>query len=1074
MALHHAVVTTVSYIHTPCFDCNIHTQSHLPVLQRRLVVFARQIGRIMAAAAASADGKPKRRRGRQGKQEESKTTTKNNSNKKASSMNKGGKNNDSSNNNNNSKQKSMMISIQNTTWYDYCSDTPGRNATTSTHPSPTKGQYNTPAMILKFQNKADELMREEVALLSSSKDEAWVESTMKKGTLKDRIAAMSVLVSTHPIHKQTALDQLLDLAVHQANTRVAQMAAEALEDLFINTLLVPTRKLIPMQQRPIYLYDTANTTISPRILLLWRFEDLMISKYNTFITGYLQATFKNGMEVSKLYCLKCASRLLRGTPQGEDVVLSMMVNKLGDPDKKIASAAGHELRRVLEQYPSMQVVVAREVQQLAHRPALSPKALYHCIIFLNQLTLSTNEQNELPASLITTYFRLFDVATKESKTTNNDGMLKGRLLGALLTGVHRAHPYLTNNNANDALNAHMDQLYRLVHTAPPSASTQALLLLFHVAVGNNNNNKQQQQQQTPGKTSSSNSKNDDDDDKTKIADRFYRALYAKLASLSNGKHLTIFFNLLYKAMKYDVNETRVIVFSKRLLCTCLHAPAPIVAASLYLVNEVMKSHSTLRMSLTQALETDAMLDATKREPKSALVMGDDGTTTTITAGLWEDQLLQHHVHPSVSKFAITLGQIEYQGDPLKDFGLAPFLDKFAYKNPKKHVVKKAESIAERHSSDGQQPLPVNDPSFLTQRDVGEDDVFFQKFFRERARRDTLKGIVRHKGMDDDEDDRYKEKRRDEDEAFEMAEGADADHARILEEGWETDPEEEDFVDHLAEQLMENHAATTGGDAVDFDDEDPDMEGWDDINDEDVDVQDDIADGDDEDDISEGVESSDEDEDENAGPMHISEMFSDESDGESSEVIDNDSDDDDTSEGGNDINPDVDDDDFMDDGGDSDSDEMPHFEGTTGSNDDSDSDEMPHFEGKADSDDDSDDRPDFRGGNTASDESLDNAMFGFEDSEDDDDEMEHPPPKKGKNAKKGETEIQFKEKKKKGNVDENVYADASEYAELLAKAYGEQLPYEDNEQAEKKQKQEAPSSAGSEKKRKRKKKKKQSS
>lgn len=41
----------------------------------------------------------------------------------------------------------------------------------------------------------------------------------------------------------------------------------------------------------------------------------------------------------------------------------------------------------------------------------------------------------------------------------------------------------------------------------------------------------------------------------------------------------------------------------------------------------------------------------------------------------------------------------------------------------------------------------------------------------------------------------------------------------LEEGWDTDEEEEEFVDSLAEKLMEDVT-------VELDDEDPDMEGWD--------------------------------------------------------------------------------------------------------------------------------------------------------------------------------------------------------------------------------------------------------
>ena len=80
-----------------------------------------------------------------------------------------------------------------------------------------------------------------------------------------------------------------------------------------------------------------------------------------------------------------------------------------------------------------------------------------------------------------------DEATKKkgskqsnSKDSSSSGM-KSRLLSALLTGVNRAHPYLPKKDA--AMEQHIDALYRISHTAPPAAATQALILFFQLAVG---------------------------------------------------------------------------------------------------------------------------------------------------------------------------------------------------------------------------------------------------------------------------------------------------------------------------------------------------------------------------------------------------------------------------------------------------------------------------------------------------------------------------------------------------------------------------------------------------------------
>jgi len=186
-----------------------------------------------------------------------------------------------------------------------------------------------------------------------------------------------------------------------------------------------------------------------------------------------------------------------------------------------------------------------KVQQLAHRHHLSPKALYNCVIFLNQLQLSRDDNEDvttnmkkgeasksLPASLISTYFHLFEMTVKKnemgkkkaSKQSASDGA--GRLLSALLTGVNRAHPYLPTADAS--MEEHIDALYRIAHTAPPAASTQALTLLFQLAVGS-------------GDTEKASAVPKHDESVTARKDRFYRALYSKMTDedMFSGRQLTL-------------------------------------------------------------------------------------------------------------------------------------------------------------------------------------------------------------------------------------------------------------------------------------------------------------------------------------------------------------------------------------------------------------------------------------------------------------------------------------------------------------------------------------------------------
>jgi ribosome biogenesis protein MAK21 len=878
------------------------------------------------------------------------------------------------------------------TWYEYGKNLPGRNDTITTDPPGPMDQPNR-NFITKCRSIGDIIFQQEMQLIGkgSSADDRWVENTMRKGTLKDRIAAMSVTVSSDPIHKFYALDGLLSMvgcseSGGKANSRVAQLTAEALDDLFLNSFLPAGRKLFTLAQRPLYRYEAkkdgtkSKKTLSPRILLLWRFEEMIKEKFELYLRKYMSQTLQEGAEMQKASILQAAGNLLSSVPEGESILLSMMVNKLGDPSKKTASTAGHHLRLVLQKHPNMQLIVAREVQQLAHRPHLSPRALYNCIVFLNQLKLTKDDtENEtlkklqdesLAASLIKTYFRLFEVTVndKKGKQAESEGAhMKSRLLSALLyvpscileipvyalwwkhltfsisyrTGVNRAHPYLPEENKD--MEEHIDALYRVVHTAAPTACTQALMLLFHLAVGTKDDadedRPREEEKQTKSESLASNTRKD----------RFYCALYATLSKpslVSHGKHLTMYFNLLYKAMKFDTDANRIHAFAKRLMCTVLHCKAPPIAGSLFLLNEIAKTHDGLRIGTQDPpTESDSMvfLDENKRDPRSALnlwkpdspITRDDndarekhGSRMTLFPPSWELSLIVHHFHPSVARFARTIGDIEFAGDPLKDFGLAPFLDKFAYRNPKSRDkvashLKRGESIAERRSGTddlmrSRLQLPMNDPAFLQRDDVSEQDEFFQRFFVERARRDEIKGIVRggsnsNAELEEEELETAQDAALD---AAEAAEGLDAgkdvrcfvscgshemDHTMITlffplkfeeyERAWESDPEEEAFVDSLALKLLEDSADGP----VDIDD-DPDMDEWGDMYSDGVDEKPDEESSDEEHAlVTDVVKDSDDDvdssvmdgghDDDSAGKVQDDDDFMDAADSDDSDDID---------------------------------------------------------------------------------------------------------------------------------------------------------------------------------------------
>jgi CBF/Mak21 family len=94
------------------------------------------------------------------------------------------------------------------------------------------------------------------------------------------------------------------------------------------------------------------------------------------------------------------------------------------------------------------------------------------------------------------------------------------------------------------------------------------------------------------------------------------------------------------------------------------------------------------------LPSEEKFDPLKRDPRFA------GGETSF---LWELLPLATHFHPSVRKFAseILVGNfLSYKGDPLADFSLMAFLDRYVFKQPKKAAGMPGASLSEGSSPEG--------------------------------------------------------------------------------------------------------------------------------------------------------------------------------------------------------------------------------------------------------------------------------------------------------------------------------------------------------------------------------------
>jgi ribosome biogenesis protein MAK21 len=620
-------------------------------------------------------------------------------------------------------------------------------------------------------------------------DNKWIRDVIQAGTLSDKVAALAMQVQEAAFYNLEALDLLAEMC-RKKEQRVSQLALEATKDLLIHNVL-PNRPLLAFKVRELLSPKMDITTA-----LLYYFEH-ELSKRMDMIVGALEAGSLVPAEHFKKFCIDVAADLLCAKPEKEARLLALIVNKLGDPAAPVTSKAVSALKKILETHPAMKAIIIREVRIFINRPNLPIRTLFSSVLFLSQIPVT--KADNVATQLVECFVSLFEKAVKQEESGS-------RLLSALLTGINRAFPYLTDRGP---IMKHLDSMFRIVHSASFTSSTQALTLISYIALRDRNSTLQRKKKISSEKTEEPASKEDTPDaagasespskEEDMLVNRFYRALYDKLLDdqVSTRARNTLFMNLLYRSMKRDPSVTRLMAFVKRMMIVATQSSSSIAAAIVYLLSEVCLSRPELLSMLLEFHESDAGAESTesseqnndstlhnlgnyngeKREPSFA--------TNGKSPNIWEGVLMRHHFHPSVQAFTEAwIGpshKVVYAGDPIIDFSISSFLNRFSYKNPK---TKHLDNISRKMAAPEE---PVNTEAFIgaPESAVAPDKAFFHKFFGARARL-INEGKIKDRSRHKDED----------------------------EEGIDEEEEMDRFADSLADNLLRSAMGNVDGD-IDF-------------------------------------------------------------------------------------------------------------------------------------------------------------------------------------------------------------------------------------------------------------------
>ncbi|KAK5582688.1 hypothetical protein RB653_004273 [Dictyostelium firmibasis] len=500
-----------------------------------------------------------------------------------------------------------------------------------------------------YNNKVEEYLTE--FKKSGSRDDQWKEKIQHTGTIRDRISAISLLIQKAPMYRLASLDILLNLAAKKSE-REREFAINSLKDLFVNSLL-PNTKLKRFNERE----NIKNS--KPVELVQWYFEDLLKARYQAYIR-LLEILSKDTVPRIRSIATSTVQYLLLKKPEQEEVLLALLVNKLGDEEGGNASKAVKLLEKLLETHPAMKIVVIREIELFLYRPNNSNRAQYNALYYLNKLQVacdkdgtSSVEIKEMSHRLIKLYFTFF----------TNKSNINSSAISLIIFGIRKAYSITKETTVFEP--EQLKSLFKSCRKSTLNKVIQTLCLIFEI------------KQHTP-----------------EIANEFYSNLYHTLNRTEKLSQFdqTSFLNLVFRGIKHDDNLSRSMAILKRLLQFSFHQIVSFSAATLILVSELIKFNPAFGTMITDVKES---LSSPKGESEDESEEEQEETynpyhhdpikANAQLSCLWEITLYSIHQHPSISSMANDLlnsKPIKFQGNPTVLFTLSAFLEKFVLSRQK--------------------------------------------------------------------------------------------------------------------------------------------------------------------------------------------------------------------------------------------------------------------------------------------------------------------------------------------------------------------------------------------------------
>ena len=520
-----------------------------------------------------------------------------------------------------------------------------------------------------------------------NKEKRWTHDILQKGTFDDKISALLLYIRENPKMTLKYLELLIKLSENK-NRRKNDAIIIGLKDLFLETIL-QGKKYLSFNNK----YKTIiNDNIEEDELFNSYYEDKIHHLYLRFVNLLEESINTESIINIKKKNMEYLSEMLIKQPESEEKILQDIVNKLGDTSTEISNYTIKLLNQIQEIHMNMSNIIFKYVT-IFYTMNDKNESKLNALTYLVQMEIPNINKKTFLEESINFFFGLFNQISSENENTNNKenekklrieksknkqkkikkiilenknkNAINDKLLSLIVKRINILFKYIKNQKnqmekINEIIESKISILFKLSHSKSLKLSIEILKLLFGIITTQDQN----------------------------FVSRYYKSLYELISSksLSSSKYVKESLKLILVSLMFDNNNNRISSFIKRLLEMCLISEPPYIICNLIIISQVIRNKNKLwKMMEREQSGVKLFYDSAKRDPQFA-----QGEYSFLN----ELYLLEKHYHPSVQRMAKFLLQnynkdiISYNGDPLLDFSLTNFLEKFMLKNPKIKKEKK--------------------------------------------------------------------------------------------------------------------------------------------------------------------------------------------------------------------------------------------------------------------------------------------------------------------------------------------------------------------------------------------------